>query len=285
MKKQQNKRRTGFWLVILVWISFAGYQQDLYAQNEKIKPPEGMVLIPSGTNESGEKMAGFFMDISPVTVQQYDAFIRATGYVDDAHKYGSADVFDTVLHRWKMTEGANYLYPYGPDKPKAEGDMPATQVSWNDAIAYCNWAGKRLPTAKEWIYAAMNADGNYNKEYPWGNELIENGKYMANVWQGNFPYKNTVADGYAFAAPVGIFGKTILGLTDLGGNVWEWIEDWKNIRDTTGPDAQKLQMGGSFLCDINVCHGYKIGRSASSTPNSSLCHVGFRCVTDISGAD
>lgn len=240
-----------------------------------------MVLIPSGTDENGNPMPAFLMDRSPVTVREFESFIKATGYVDEATRFGNANVFDTVLHRWVITEGANFLYPYGPENGKAAPDMPATQVSWNDAKAYCEWAGKRLPTEAEWTYAAMNADGSYNKEYPWGDSLVVNGKFMANVWQGSFPRNNTVADGYAFASPVGAFGTTPLGLTDMGGNVWQWVNDWKNVRDTTGPDAQKLQMGGSFLCDINVCHGYKIGRSASSTANSSLCNVGFRCVKDI----
>lgn len=243
-------------------------------------PPEGMVLIPAGVNKNGQQMSPLFMDVTPVTVAQYDAFIRASGYVDEAHKFGNAGVFDTIEHTWKMIDGANYLYPLGPDGPKASADMPVTQVSWHDAVEYCKWAKKRLPTRTEWEYASMNADGNYNKQYPWGDELIVDGKYMANVWEGNFPVMNTVADGYAYASPVGAFGKTPLGLTDLGGNVWQWIQDWKNLNDTASETSEKLQMGGSYLCDVNVCHGYKITGTSSSTPETSLCHVGFRCVKD-----
>ncbi len=132
----------------------------------------------------------------------------------------------------------------------------------------------------EWVYAAMNADKNYNKKYPWGDSLVENGHYKANVWQGNFPAFNTVADGFAFASPVGVFGKSPLGLSDMGGNVWEWIQDWQDPSDTASPTSEKLQMSGSYLCDYKVCHGYKIGGTSHSTPETSLCHVGFRCVKD-----
>ncbi len=267
-------------LTICISLSWVSLSCNTAITTKDCITPKGMVLIPGGTNRYGEKMNSFFMDESPVTVAQYGSFIKATGYVDEAHKFGNAGVFDTIEHSWVMVDGANYLYPLGTDKSKALPNMPATQISWHDAIAYCKWANKRLPTKTEWEYASMNADANYNKKYPWGDELIVNGKYMANVWEGSFPVINTVADGYAYASPVGAFGKTPLGLTDFGGNVWEWIQDWKNINDTSGATSEKLQMGGSFLCDMRVCHGYKISNTSSSTPETSLCHVGFRCVKD-----
>ena len=264
-------------MAILLYILIAAACQ----QPPDLKPPQGMVLIPSGTNKDGKKMQGFFMDISPVTVAQFDSFVHATGYVTEAQKFGNSAVFDTTTHSWSLVDGANYLYPLGSSRQKALPDEPATQVSWHDAVAYCTWAHKRLPTREEWTYAAMNGDGHYAKKYPWGDSLIENGKYRANVWQGNFPAFNTVADGFAYTSPVGTFGKTPLGLTDMGGNVWEWIADWKNPVDTASQASEKLQMGGSCLCDWKVCHGYKIGNTSSSTPESGLCHVGFRCVKDI----
>ena len=245
------------------------------------RPPQGMVLVPAGTNNQGKQMKAFFMDVSPVTVAQFDSFVRATGYVTEAQKFGNSEVFDTGTHTWSLVDGANYLYPLGPTKGKALANQPATQVSWHDAVAYCTWAKKRLPTREEWTYAAMNADGHYAKKYPWGDSLVENGKYRANVWEGSFPVFNNVADGFAYTSPVGVFGKTPLGLTDMGGNVWEWIEEWQNPNDTASQTAEKLQMGGSCLCDWQVCHGYKIGNTAHSTPESGLCHVGFRCVKDV----
>lgn len=250
-------------------------------QSKPAQPPSGMVLVPGGINKNGEKMKPFFMDASPVTVAQFDAFVKATGYITEAQKFGNSGVFDTATHSWSLVNGADYRHPLGTAKPAALSTQPATQISWHDAEAYCNWAHKRLPTQTEWIYAAMNANGDYNKKYPWGDSLIENGKYKANVWEGHFPAFNTVADGFAYTSPVGYFGKTPLGLTDMGGNVWEWIQDWKNAADTSSQSAEKLQMGGSCLCDWQVCHGYKIGNTSSSTPETGLCHVGFRCVKDI----
>ncbi len=239
-----------------------------------------MVLIPGGENKEGKIMEPYFMDATPVTVGEFDSFIKATGYKTEAESFGNAGVFDTVTHSWSLIDGATYLFPYGPEREKAAENMPATQVSWHDAEVYCKWAGKRLPTGTEWVYAAMNADKNYNKKYPWGDSLVENGHYKANVWQGDFPAFNTIEDGYAFASPVGIFGKSPLGLSDMGGNVWEWIQDWKDPSDTASPQSEKLQMSGSYLCDYKVCHGYKIGGTSHSTPETSLCHVGFRCVKD-----
>ncbi len=245
-----------------------------------VSPPSGMVLIPEGKTKNGELIHAFYMDRSPVTVAQFDSFIKATGYVTDAQKFGNAGVFDTLHHGWALINGADYLFPLGPQNEKASLNHPVTQVSWNDAVAYCKWANKRLPSKNEWEYASMNANPNYHKKYPWGDSLVVNGKYMANVWEGSFPAYNTVADGYAYTSPVGVFGKTPLGLTDIGGNVWEWCSDWKNPSDTTSSSAEKIQMGGSFLCDANVCHGYKIAGMSHSTPETSLCHVGFRCVKD-----
>ncbi len=250
-------------------------------ESKPVQPPEGMITVHAGTNKNGEKMKPFFIDVSPVTVFQFDAFVKATNYVTEAQKFGNSGVFDTTTHSWNLVAGADYLYPLGISKPAALPNQPATQISWHDAEAYCDWAHKRLPTKEEWIYAAMNADGKYNKKYPWGDSLIEKGKYKANVWEGSFPALNTVADGFAFTSPVGYFGKTPLGLTDMGGNVWEWIQDWKNPNDTIGQTAEKLQMGGSCLCDWKICHGYKIGNTSSSTPETGLCHVGFRCIKDL----
>ncbi len=240
-----------------------------------------MVLIPSGITKSGKLLPSFFMDMSPVTVQEFDDFVKANGYKTQAQQFGNAGVFDTSLHEWTMVNGADYLHPLGPLKNKALATHPVTQVSWNDAQAYCYWANKRLPTKEDWMYVSMNANKDYQKMYPWGDSLVVNGQYMANVWQGSFPDYNSTEDNFAYTSPVGVFGKTPLGLTDLGGNVWQWCQDWKDENDSTSETAEKLQMGGSFLCDWKVCHGYKISGSSSSTPESSLCHVGFRCVKDI----
>ncbi len=265
-------------LILILAIAMGGCESN---QQVNSTPPEGMVIIKGGKNKDGSPIPTIFMDQSPVTVAKFDEFVRETGYTTEAQKFGNAGVFDTITHEWKLVDGANYLYPLGRENGKAQSNYPATQVSWNDVTAYCLWAHKRLPTKFEWEYASMNANAQYNKKYPWGDSLIVNGKYMANVWEGKFPVVNTVADGYAYTSPVGAFGKTPLGLTDIGGNVWQWCQDWKNENDTASAKSEKIQMGGSFLCDLKVCHGYKISSISSSTPETSLCHLGFRCVKDI----
>lgn len=235
-----------------------------------------MVLIPAGETNNGKEMPAFLMDKTPVTVAEFERFVRATKYKTEAEKFGDAGVFDIKTGDWSLIKGATFHHPFGPNQPKAEANYPVTQVSWNDAIAYCQWAKKRLPTREEWEYAAHNADKNYTKTYPWGDYALEKGKYKANFWQGSFPQHNTIADGFLYTCPVGYFGETPLGLSDLGGNVWQWTQDW----DTKKPE-EKLQCGGSYLCDPNVCHGFQIGKTSSSSPETSLCHVGFRGVRDI----
>jgi formylglycine-generating enzyme len=240
--------------------------------------PQNMVFV-----KGNEKLEAFYMDISPITVAEFDRFVIATGYITQAHSFGNAGIFEVATGEWTMLDGANYWYPFGKDKPKAEPNHPVTQVSWNDAVAYAKWAKKRLPTYEEMKWAAMNADATWNKTYAWGDKLFENGKYKANVWQGSFPNYSKVEDGFQYTSPVGVYGKTPLGLTDVGGNIWQWCQDWDTsvVADTTSKEAEKVEYGGSFLCDKSVCHGYKVGNTSHSTPETSLCHLGFRCVKSV----
>ncbi|MFB9292813.1 SUMF1/EgtB/PvdO family nonheme iron enzyme [Persicitalea jodogahamensis] len=239
--------------------------------------PEGMVFVPAGESEEGEEIDAFFIDKTPVTVAEFQKFVEATKFVTQAERFGDAGVFDVKTGTWSLVKGANYLHPFGPDGPDAQPDHPVTQVSWNDATSYAEWAGKRLPDAKEWFLAARY--GLEAKEiYSWGGEnWIQDGEYKANFWQGSFPTYNTVEDGFLYTSPVGKFGVNKLGMADMGGNVWQWTTKWKDasVTDETG---EKIQVGGSYLCDPAVCHGFKIGNTASSTTETSLCHVGFRCV-------
>lgn len=267
--------------------------------SQTIKAPIGMVFVRSGETQIGSidglpqerpvfktKVSAFFMDISPVTVAEFRKFIEATNYKTEAEKFGDAGVFDDNTKAWLLKKGANWEYPLGKTEPKSPEDHPVTQVSWNDASAYAKWAGKRLPTEIEWEHAARNAR-NDQTLYPFGNEIVENGNYKANVWQGIFPENNKVSDGFATTSPVGQFGKTPLGLTDMTGNVWEWCENWKMSYEDmavgkvpTAP-TEKAQRGGSFLCEPSWCHGYRVSGRSFSTPETSLMHLGFRCVKSV----
>ena len=259
--------------------------------------PPGMVYIPGGRTQIGSedgipherpvfkaRVKPFFMDASPVTVGEFREFIQATGYVTEAESFGNAGVFNVGIRQWELREGAYWEWPMGPDGPPAPENHPVTQVSWNDAVEYAAWAGKRLPTEIEWEHAArQGSDG----QYAWGDSLVKDGQYKANVWNGRFPAFNTNVDGYATTSPVGVFGTTSTGLVDMGGNVWEWTADWyrsyadRNKAFQPNPSSEKAQRGGSFLCEPGWCHGYRVSGRSHSTPETALYHVGFRLVKDL----
>jgi sulfatase modifying factor 1 len=196
---------------------------------------------------------------------------------------------------WGYVKGANWAHPSGPDSNiDATLDHPVVHVNWDDANAYAKWAGKRLPTEAEWEYAARG--GTEGQAYPWGNEQLPNGKWMHNVWQGEFPYKNENLDGFIESAPVKSFAPNGYGLYDMSGNVWEWCSDWylpdyyafSPRKNPQGPDysndpnepgmPKRVQRGGSFMCNVNYCTGYRISARMKGTPDSGLRHTGFRCV-------
>lgn len=216
----------------------------------------------------------FWMDVHPVTVAQFRTFVEATRYRTEAERFGNGAVFNFSSGSWELIDGADWKKPDG--KIRATDDHPVTQVSWNDALAYAEWAGKRLPSSEEFVLAEKNGDADYSAAYTWGENFKVGEVYKANFWQGQFPYKNTVEDGFLTTSPVGYFGKNKLGLTDMGGNVWQWCSDFSEKRP-----GERNQRGGSFLCDPSVCHGFLVGGKSSSTPESSLFHVGFRCVKDV----
>ncbi|MEY4541296.1 MAG: hypothetical protein RLZZ306_3053 [Bacteroidota bacterium] len=248
---------------VIIALFFIIKQKD----KDEIPVPEGMAYV-----QGNESIKPYFIDKTLVTVAQFRKFIEATHYKTESEKFGDSGVFDFKTGEWNLVKGANWQYPEA--KAKAPDNHPVTQVSWNDAVAYCKWAKKRLPTKIEYDFAANNAEEEF-KTYAWGENAIENGKYKANFWQGSFPQYNSNEDGFQTTSPVGFFGVNKLGLADMGGNVWEWTQDW----DTEKP-TEKVQSGGSFLCDPNVCHGFKIGNTSSTSPETGLMHLGFRCVRD-----
>ncbi|WP_229308496.1 formylglycine-generating enzyme family protein [Jiulongibacter sediminis] len=268
--------------------------------NDK-EAPEGMIAINGGNVRIGSeegfdherplfwaRVKPYFLDKSPVTVAQFREFVEATGYKTEAEEFGNAGVIhESTGKNWILKDGANWRYPMGPDFPAANDDHPVTQVSWRDAMAYAQWAGKRLPHEIEWEHAARNAE-NSRSIYPWGDSLSTSLGFKANVWNGIFPEFNRVEDGFSETSPVGQYGETPIGLTDMSGNVWEWCLNYKFdyraliIDDFPGGmDQEKAQRGGSFLCEPTWCHGYRVSGRSSSTPETSLFHIGFRCLKEI----
>jgi formylglycine-generating enzyme required for sulfatase activity len=200
-------------------------------------------------------------------------------------------------HWWRKVAWASWRHPEGPGSHwQGREKHPVVHICYDDAAAYAAWAGKRLPTEAEWEFAARG--GLDRKKYTWGDELTPAGKAMANTWQGEFPHRNTVDDGFAGVAPVGSFPPNGFGLFDMSGNVWEWCADWYQpkytdifaARNPRGPAEsfdpaepgvpKRVQRGGSYLCCDNYCSRYMAGGRGKSDPESSTNHIGFRCVKD-----
>ena len=225
----------------------------------------------------------FYIDKSPVTVEQFNQFIDATGFKTEAEKFGDSGVYSFERQGWELLPGATWKKPFGPAGPDAKNNHPVTHVSWNDAVAYAKWANKRLPTEVEWEYAARSGKNSDNK-FSWGNEVSEDGKYFANVWQGDINSTES-QDGYLFTSPVGAFGENEAGLTDMGGNVWEWCADnYKpypgNPENVREDPKVKIIRGGSFFYDQSGEDSFSVSGRSLNSHETSLFNTGFRCAKD-----
>ena len=265
--------------------------------SEKKQDLSDMVYFEGGSLQMGSEkglpqerpihpvtVKSFYLDKSPVTVAQFGKFVIATGYKTDAEKFGDSGVFNFSIRNWQLVPGAYWKYPFGKNSPQASENHPVTQVSWNDAIAYASWTGKRLPTEAEWEYAAR-CGGKNNFRFSWGDQLVIEGKYKANVWQGKDLSSPEAKDDFLYTSPVGYYGETLCGLTDMGGNVWNWCSDvyapYPGNKDSFQPnDQMRVIRGGSFFFDQNGENSFSAtGRSFNSF-ETSLFNTGFRCARD-----
>lgn len=233
-------------------------------------------------------VAPFAIDTTAVSNADWAHFADATGYRTDAERYGSSYVFHLLLAPaatrhvigqvpgapwWLGVEGAGWNAPGGSgssaeDRP----DHPVVHISHDDARAYCDWAGLRLPTEAEWEYAARG--GLDGARYPWGDELTPGGREMCNIWRGAFPHRSERPGGRTGTVPVTAYAPNGHGLHNTSGNVWEWCAD------AFGP-GERVIRGGSYLCHASYCNRYRVAARSHNTPDSSTGHGGFRCARDL----
>jgi sulfatase modifying factor 1 len=298
-----------------------------------------MVWVPGGVFRMGSdqhypeeapahrvKVGGFWMDRHTVTNAEFRRFVEATGHVTLAERPANPDdypgakpemlvpssvVFRKAPHRvsladhynwWDYVAGADWRHPRGPGSTIDGLDAhPVVHVAFEDAEAYARWAGKALPTEAEWEFAARG--GLDGAEFVWGEELAPGGRQMANTWQGEFPWQNSLDDGYEWTAPVGSYPANGYGLHDMAGNVWQWTTDWfqdhgkiahpcctlDNPRggereasvDPRMPDVhipRKVMKGGSYLCAPSYCRRYRPAARMAQGVDTSTCHLGIRCI-------
>ncbi len=322
IENKNNKPQKEF--VGMVWVPGGEFSMGSNIEDENLCSIKGV------TNDARPihrvYVDGYWMDKTEVTNKEFAEFVKATGYITVAEKKPSEEEFpgvplskliagsvvfsptakkvslDNFLQWWEYIEGADWRHPTGPDSNlMGKDNYPVVQVSYEDAEAYAKWAGKRLPTEAEWEFAARG--GKTGSLYSWGSILKPDGKFQANIYQGEFPVEkgDTGEDGFVGIAPVAQYTPNGYGLYDMGGNVWELVNDWydknyyiklsesnKVARNPQGPDSSndpnepnaliKVHRGGSFLCTDEYCTRYMVGSRGHGEIKSSANHIGFRCV-------
>ena len=308
--------------------------------------PAGMVWIPGGEFSMGSTaeseslcglpgitrdalpvhrvyVDGFWMDATELTNEEFEKFVKATGYLTIAERTPTKEEFpdappenlvagstvftptkepvplDNYFQWWRYQKGANWRHPEGPQSTiKGKEKYPVVHIAYDDAVAYANWAGKRLPTEAEWEFAARG--GLTGKLYSWGDDFRPTEKPTANTYQGKFPVKDTGADGFASLAPVGSFAPNGYGIYDVAGNAWEWVDDWYKAdyytelakagvaRNPRGPSSsndpsepgvkKKVHRGGSYLCTDEYCSRYMVGTRGKGEVSTASDHLGVRFV-------
>lgn len=304
------------------------------AVEEMVKLPGGEFLMGSDEHYPDEGPAhraavdAFSVDPHPVTNEDFSEFVEATGYRTVAERPLDPELYPGVpadslapgsavfvmtdgsvnlrdwSHWWQWTPGACWRCPEGPESDvNGRGDHPVVHVCHEDAAAFCEWAGRSLPSEAEWEYAARG--GLDAAEFVWGNDDPQESRPLANTWQGRFPYENTELDGWTRTSPVGSYPPNGYGLYDMAGNVWEWTDDWYQRRrrapaaptccvplnprggsargslDPSQPQTpvpRKVLKGGSYLCSIQYCFRYRPAARQAQTIDTGLSNLGFRCV-------
>lgn len=310
----------------MVWIPGGEFSMGSAAENESLCGMPGITRDALPIHRV--YVDGFWMDETELTNEEFEKFVKATGYITIAERgptkaefpnapqeklVAGSTVFTPAKHEvslddysewWRYQSGANWRHPEGPGSNiKNKGKHPVVQIAFDDALAYANWAGKRLPTEAEWEFAARG--GLTGKLYRGGDDFQIDGHASANTYQGRFPVKDTGADGFRGAAPVASFKPNGYGLYDMSGNVWEWISDWYRedyygqlanlapiARNPPGPESsfdpsepgvtKRVQRGGSFLCTDQYCSRYMVGTRGKGEVSTASNHVGVRFVMSAS---